>query len=171
MSVSIQRSIVEQFNFNGKTVRSVYVKGTGECMVAADVYRAVGYDKESGLKAIQRLVLEKYKARVGDVSTELEEVDRIVHLHPNLVLLKEPGLYCFLLRCKMPNAEPFLEWVVETVLHRKVRKLTEQLEEKDSAIALLNDDLAEAPEHSRQLEYNNVGLQGEIHAKDEEIHR
>ena len=32
------------------------------------------------------------------------------------ILLKEPGIYCFLLRCKMPKAEPFMEWVVETDL-------------------------------------------------------
>ena len=37
-------------------------------------------------------------------------------LHPDMVLLKEPGPYCFLLRCKMPGAEPFMEWVVEKVL-------------------------------------------------------
>ena len=30
------------------------------------------------------------------------------------ILLKEPGLYCFLLRCKMPGAEPVIEWAVET---------------------------------------------------------
>ncbi|WP_143213439.1 hypothetical protein, partial [Acinetobacter baumannii] len=61
MSVSIQRSVVEQFSFNGKTVRYVHVQGTGECLVASDVYKAVGYDKESGKKALQRLVPEKYK--------------------------------------------------------------------------------------------------------------
>ena len=50
------------------------------------------------------------------------------------ILLKEPGLYCFLLRCKMPEAEPFMEWVVETVLPREVRKLTSVIEEKDNQI-------------------------------------
>ena len=45
------------------------------------------------------------------------------------ILLKEPGLYCFLFRCRMPEAEPFMEWVVETILPRKARKLTSVIEE------------------------------------------
>ena len=32
----------------------------------------------------------------------------------------------------MPEAEPFMEWVVETVLPREVRKLTSVIEEKDN---------------------------------------
>ena len=39
------------------------------------------------------------------------------------MLLKEPNLYCFLLMCQMPEAEPFMEWAVETILPREVRKL------------------------------------------------
>ena len=34
----------------------------------------------------------------------------------------------------MPEAEPFMEWVVETVLPREVRKLTSVIEEKDNQI-------------------------------------
>ena len=50
-----------------------------------------------------------------------------------------------------------MEWVVETILPREVQKLASAIEEKDAAIALLNDD----------LKYENVGLQGEIRAKDQ----
>ena len=32
------------------------------------------------------------------------------------ILLTEPGLYCFLLRCKMTGAEPFMKLAVKTVL-------------------------------------------------------
>ena len=72
MSLSIQRSTLEQFSFNGKTVRSMYVKGAGECLVATDVYRAVGYNHDSnGRRAIQAHVPEKYKLQLKDVSTEL----------------------------------------------------------------------------------------------------
>ena len=52
-----------------------------------------------------------------------------------------------------------MEWVEETILPREVRKLASAIEEKDAAIALLNDD----------LKYENVGLQGEIRAKDQQI--
>ena len=34
------------------------------------------------------------------------------------ILLKEPGIYYFLLRCRISRAEPFMEWVVETVFPR-----------------------------------------------------
>ena len=129
-------SVVEQFSFNEKSVRSVHVKGTGECLIAADVYRAVGYsDDKSGRKAIQRHVPEKYQLRYRDVKIELDRHVQSDVPQDDQVLLKEAGLYCFLLRCKMPHAEPFLDWVCEEVLPREVRKLAK-------AIALLNDDLA-----------------------------
>ena len=51
---------------------------------------------------------------------DMIEVDKNVHLYPDTVLLKEKGLYCFLLRCKRDQIEPFMEWVVEAVLPRKV---------------------------------------------------
>jgi len=78
MSLSIQRSVVEQFNFNGKDARSVYVRGEGVLYV----YRAVGYIKEVGIKAVQRLVPEKYKMWISD----LEKVDKFVHLHQDTIL-------------------------------------------------------------------------------------
>ena len=59
MSFSVERSVIESFNFNGKHVRSVYVKDVGQCLVSKDVYEAIGYDKENGVKAIQRIVPEK----------------------------------------------------------------------------------------------------------------
>ena len=135
MSLSVQRSVVELFKFNGKHVRSVYVKDIGQCFVSKDVYEAIGYDKENGVKAIQRLVPEKYKIRLGDAQVDLEEgVDNSFHTEPNTMLLKEPGLYCFLLRCKRDEAEPFMEWVVETVLPREVRKLASVIKEKGNQI-------------------------------------
>ena len=105
MSLSVQRSIVESISFNDKHVRSVYIKGVGQCLVSKDVYEATGYGKEDGVKAIQRLVPEKYKILFGNAQVDLEEVVD----HPNTMLLKEPGLYCFLLRCKIDEAEPFIE--------------------------------------------------------------
>ena len=44
--------------------------------------------------------------------------------------MKEPGFYCFFLRCKKPKAEPFMESVVETVLPREFRKLASAIEKK-----------------------------------------
>ena len=93
--MSIQCSAV----FNGKTVRSVYVKGAGECIVAADVYRAVGYsDGDNGRRAIRTHVPEEYKIRLKDASIKLLDQVKIDLVNPDTVLLKEPGLYCFFLR-------------------------------------------------------------------------
>ena len=52
-------------------------------------------------------------------------------------MLKETGLYCFLLDCKKPEAGPFMEWVVETVLTREVQKLASVIEEEDNQIQYL----------------------------------
>ena len=68
-------------------------------------------------------------------------MENSVYTQPNTLLLNEPGLYCFLLRRKRDEAEPFLERIVETVLPREVRKLASVTKEKDAVIALMNDDL------------------------------
>ena len=79
MSLSVQRSVVESFNFNSKHVRSVYVKDVGQCLVPKDVYEAIGYEKEDGVKTIQLLVPKKYKIRYGDAQADLESVDNSVN--------------------------------------------------------------------------------------------
>ena len=132
-----------------KSVRAVYVRDTGECLVASDVYRSIGYDRKAGVQAIQRLVPERYKMRLSDAGVTLKGV----------------------LKCGKPEAEPFMEWVCEKVLPREVRKLTTVVEEKYAQIALLSDDLVLEQEHARHLEYNKTGLHGEIRAKDQEIDR
>ena len=140
MSLLVQRSVVEQFSFNGKKVQSVHVKGE-ECLVSRDVYMAIGYEKENGKTAIQNLVPSKYKLRFGDVKPSLNQEEDIFPLQNDAVLLKEPGLYRFLLRCKRDEVEPFMECAVETGLPREVRELASAIEEKDAALALLTEDL------------------------------
>ena len=138
MSLLVQRPVIESFEFNDKHVRSVYVKNVGQCLVSKDVYEAIGYEKEDGIKAMQWLVPEKYKIRLGNVQVGLKKgVDNYVQTQPNTMLLKEPGLYCFLLRCKKSKAEPFMECVVETVLPGEAQKLASAIEEKDNQIQTL----------------------------------
>ena len=83
------------------------------------------------------LVPKKYKLRFGDVNCSLSRREDCFPLHKNTALLKEPGLYCFFLRCKKPRAEPFMEWIVETVLQREVQKLALAIKEKDNHIEAL----------------------------------
>ena len=59
MSLSVQRSVVELFNFNDKNIRTFYIKNVGQYLISQDVYTPVGYDEENGAKAMQRLVSEK----------------------------------------------------------------------------------------------------------------
>ena len=178
MSLSAQRSVVESFKCNDKHVRSVYVKDVGQCLVSKDVYEAIGYGKEDGVKAIQRLVPEKYKIWFGDAQVDLEGVDNSVYTQPNTTLLKQPGLYCFLLRCKRIEAEPFMEWVVETVLPYDVWRLSRQLsnqeketEEKDTVIALMNDDLQDRDNQIQDIQYENVTLQSKRYVYKEQLQK
>ena len=53
-----------------------------------------------------------------------------------------------------------MEWAVETVLPRVVRKLASFIEEKDAALALIQDDLKDCDNQIRAIQYENVGLQG-----------
>ena len=154
MAVSISSSVVEKFNFNGQNVRSLYIKDIGECLLAKDVYEAVGYERDAGIQAIQRLVPDAYKMRLGDIKNDLDKVIKNDNLHPDTVLLKESGLYCFLLRCKKEEAEPFMKWVVKTVLPREVRKLNKQLESKDKTILQLNDNLEATRQQIETLQEN-----------------
>ena len=85
----------------------------------------------------------------------------ILLLHKDTVLLKELGLYCFLLRCKRDEAESFMEWAVETVLQREVWKLASAIEEKDGALALLSDDLQYRDNQIQGIQYENVALQAQ----------
>ena len=59
-----------------------------------------------------------------------------------------------------------MEWAVETVLPRVVRKLASFIEEKDAALALIQDDLKDCDNQIRTIQYENVGLQGYTQAKD-----
>ena len=45
------------------------------------------------------------------------------------------------------------------------------IEEKDAALALLSDDLQDHDARIQAIEYENIGLQGEVRAKEQEIER
>ena len=56
MSLSVQRSVVEQFSFNGKKVQSVHINGE-ECLVSRDVFMAIEYEEKKGKKPFKILFL------------------------------------------------------------------------------------------------------------------
>ena len=156
MSLSVQHSVVESLSFNGKNIRAVHVPSLGECLVGIDVSREIGYvDENNGRRTIKRHIPQNYMIQLEDVKGI---VKRHVQLHvtqDEAILLKEPGLYCFLLRCKMSVMKPFMEWTAETGLPQEIRRLASVIEEKDAALALLNDDLQDRDDQIEALEFTN----------------
>ena len=107
MSLSVQRSLVESFKFNNKIIRAVHVPDMGGCLVGIDESRAIGYvDDNTGKRAIKRHVPQKYMMRFEDIKDIVKRHVRSDVPQDDAILLKEPSLYCFLLRCKMPEVEP-----------------------------------------------------------------
>ena len=135
--------IVEQFSFNGKNIRVFHIKNVGQSLVGIDVSKAVSYnDDDNARRTVRMHVLGKYRMPLGDAQNILRREIDVGLPKEDTVLLKEPNLYCFLLRCKKPKAEPFMEWVVETVLPQEVRKLASAIQEKENqiqALELTND--------------------------------
>ena len=79
MYFSVQHSVVESFKFNAKNIRAVYIKDVGQCLISQDADTAVGYDRENGIKAIQRLVPERYKMQFGDAKIHIKDMDSFFH--------------------------------------------------------------------------------------------
>ena len=95
MSLSVQRSVAEQFSFNRKKKFSQFKSRGEECLVSRDVYMAIGYEEEKGKKAIQNLVPSKYKLRFRDVKFSLNQREGIFQLHKDTVLLKKLDFIAF----------------------------------------------------------------------------
>ena len=163
MSPLVQFWFVESFKFNDKNIKAVDVPGLGECLVGIDVSSVIGYvDDNNGRRAIKRHVPLKYMMRFEDVKVTVKRHVRLDVPQDDAILLQEPGLYCFLLRYKMPGAESWKQWAVETVLAREVRILASVIEEKDAALVHC-DDQTEA------LEFTNKEHQQEVLRLNEEI--
>ena len=106
MSPLVQFWFVESFKFNDKNIKAVDVPELGECLVGIDVSSVIGYvDDNNGRRAIKRHVPLKYMMRFEDVKVTVKRHVRLDVPQDDAILLQEPGLYCFLLRCKMPGPE------------------------------------------------------------------
>ena len=65
-------------------------------------------------------------------------------------------------RSKKPKAVALVKWPAKKAIEKILEEHQQVIEEKNATIALLNDDL-------KNREHENVGLQGEIRAKDQQI--
>ena len=75
--------------------------------------RVIGYvDANNGRRAIKKHVPQKYIMPFEDVKDTVGRHVQSDVLQDDAILFKEPGLYCFLLSCKMSGEKPFMEWAV-----------------------------------------------------------
>lgn len=100
---------VQPFTFpvTQQTVRSLLIDGA-PWFVAVDVATILGYTNTR--KAITDHVPARH--RKGNDSFPLADLG----LHPQTVLISEPGLYRLVMRSNAPLAEPFQDWVTDEVL-------------------------------------------------------
>ena len=84
--------------------RVVQIKNVGQCSVGLDVSEAVGYnDDENARRAVQLHVTGKYRMCLRDAK-KISRIEVDIDLpKEDMVLLKEPGFYCFLLCYEKPN--------------------------------------------------------------------
>ena len=77
----------------------------------------------------------------------------------------------------MHEVEPFMEWAVETVLPREVRKLTSAIEEKDAALAHRDNQMValeftneeERQPHRQAIEEKDATLAFDLQGRDNQI--
>ena len=67
-----------------------------------------------------------------------------------------------IVRSKNPKAVALVKWLTKNFIEKIQEEHHQAIDEEDAAIALLNDDL-------KIRECENVGLQGEIRVKDQQI--
>jgi prophage antirepressor-like protein len=92
------------FQFESSSILAA-VNSAGEPMfVAKNIADALGYDQTANA-----LKLCKHPCN-------LDELNKINNLHPATKWIPESDVYRLIMRSNMPNAEPFQDWVTETVI-------------------------------------------------------
>ena len=89
--------------------------------------------------------------------------------NPHDVFLDLDAALEIVVRSRKPKAVELAKWLTRKGVEKVAEEHQKAIDEKDMQIALLDDDLAGSQDLVRQLEYNNIGLQGEIRAKDQEL--
>ena len=84
--------------------------------------------------------------------------------------INEEGLYELIFTSQQPLAKQFRKHCCNILFPHIRQQLHQQaIEEKETALALLTDDLQERDNQIQAIQYENVGLQGEIRAKNQQI--
>ena len=82
--------------------------------------------------------------------------------NPHDIFINLDGSIEMIVRSKNPKAVALVKWLTKNVIEKIQEVHHQAIDEEDAATALLNDDL-------KNREYENVGLQGEIRAKNQQI--
>ena len=82
--------------------------------------------------------------------------------NPHDIFINLDGSIEMIVRSKNPQAVALVKWLTKNVIEKIQEVHHQAIDEEDAATALLNDDL-------KNREYENVGLQGEIRAKNQQI--
>ena len=79
MSLSIQHSVIEQFSFDGQTVRSIYVRDVGQCVIAKDVYKVLGYGRKAGITSSKTTCSREVQDTLRDADVDFQVGVRYNH--------------------------------------------------------------------------------------------
>ena len=81
---------------------------------ASQIAKMMGYTYTD--KAIRDHVSSEFKKTVEELKTDPSNLDGSQKLHPNTILITEPGLYELILSSKLEKAKEFRNWVFSDVL-------------------------------------------------------
>ena len=169
-------SFLTPFKFDKTSLFTVTIDGKVWTRAKEVIHGALGYGKstKTAYEVRAHCSLENYahKYQLISVRTERTPMKWPIDSQKYDFYINEEGMYELLFKSQQLQAKAFRKYCCNEMFP-KIRNqlLRQRIEEKDTQLALLSDDLALKQEHARQLEYSNIGLQGEIRAKDQEIVR
>ena len=139
---------------------------------AREVCRALSYEKKTANTVKNDCSKEKYtqKYQLRSVLAMGTPVDRFKNSQKFGIYINEEEMHELFFSSQQPKAKGFRRHCCNLLFPHVRQELTNKMkedhqqtiEEKDATIALLNDDL-------KNHKYENVGLQGKIREKDQQI--
>ena len=110
--------------------------------------------------------LDKRESRIREEFESTPVIWESKHHQKTNIFLSVYGVMHVLVNSKNSKGKELRQWILSDIIPRG---FNQKIEERDAELALVSDDLAMERDHSRQLEYSDTGLQGEIRAKDQQI--
>ena len=168
------------FTFTNVELKIVFIDSKAWAR-AKEVCRALEYRKKTGdvIKAHCSCenIIQKYE--LSSVTTAGTPVNWPKDSQKYDLYINEEGMYELIFSSQQPLAKEFRKYCYNVMFPLIRQKMVENLriehqlaiEEKDAALALLSDDLQDRDNRIQAIEYENIGLQGEIRAYQEQLQR